>query len=84
MQTNKTIQLTILDRKYKEFADKILCIKVPVGTSSLSVFPDHADLISSVSYGQVVITKLGGSTMKFVVNSGYLYVRNNQIHLLVG
>jgi F-type H+-transporting ATPase subunit epsilon len=77
------MNLLVLIPEKEVFQGEITSVKVPGEAGQFQVLKNHAALVSSLTKGEVSITKSDGSKMHFRISSGFIEVLNNEVSLLV-
>jgi F-type H+-transporting ATPase subunit epsilon len=77
------MNITILTPDREVFKGEINSVKVPGTDGQFQILKNHAPVVSSLSKGEVTITKTEGGKMKFTIEKGFIEVLNNEVSLLV-
>lgn len=80
--SEKTIQLSILSPEKNLFSGEVKSVIVPGEVGSFGVYPNHAPLVGSMDVGVIHIRKMDGSSVKLVVDGGFVEVRNGVVNIL--
>jgi F-type H+-transporting ATPase subunit epsilon len=75
------ISLHVITPIKEVLKDEVDEITLPTPTGEISVLPNHADLVTKISPGEMVIKK-DGKTDHFAITGGFLDVSKNQVNVL--
>lgn len=75
------INLTLITPVKTILSEEVDELTVPTYTGEISILPNHIDLLTKVSPGEMVIKK-GNKTDNFVITGGFLEVSKNNVNLL--
>ena len=65
------------------FAGEIKSVRVPGKKGSFQVLKDHANIISTLEKGPVIVHDINGSETTYQIERGIIEVRKNKLILLV-
>ncbi len=82
IEFRKTIQLSVLSPEKSLFSGEVLSVVVPGEAGSFGIYPNHAPLVASLDVGVIRIRKLDGAQQHFVVDGGFVEVRNGTVNVL--
>lgn len=82
VETDKTLQLSVLSPEKNLFSGEAVSVVVPGEVGSFGIYPNHAPLIASMDVGIIQIRKTDGSLVKFVVDGGFVEVRSGVVNIL--
>lgn len=76
------MQVSLISPERTLFEGEAESISLPGSLSSFTVFAGHAPIISSLSAGKVTVVSQG-EKQHYVIESGFVEVRNNTVSALV-
>lgn len=77
-----SFQAQILTPEGTLFDDDVSGVQVPGVEGSFEVKTLHADIISTLEVGRILVRKSGGETQQFAVSGGFVEVHSNKLTLL--
>lgn len=77
-----SFQAQILTPEGSLFDGDVTGVQVPGVMGSFEVKTLHADIISTLEIGQILIRKADGNNQHFAVSGGFVEVHNNKLNLL--
>lgn len=77
-----SFQAQILTPEGSLFDGDVTGVQVPGVMGSFEVKTLHADIISTLEIGQILIRKADGNNQHFAVSGGFVDVHNNKLNLL--
>jgi F-type H+-transporting ATPase subunit epsilon len=80
--SEKSIKLSILSPEKNLFSGEVRSVIIPGEVGSFGVYPSHAPLVASMDVGVIHIRKMDGSSLKLVVDGGFVEVRNGVVNIL--
>lgn len=75
------INLTVITPVKTILSEEIDELTVPTYSGEISILPNHIDLLTKVSPGEMLIKK-GDKTDNFAITGGFLEVSKNNVNLL--
>jgi F-type H+-transporting ATPase subunit epsilon len=79
---DKTFHLEIVTPKRIVFKSEVISFSAPGSEGGFQVLHSHAPLLSTLNIGEVKITDIAGTDLKFAVSGGFVEVRENKVLLL--
>lgn len=64
------------------FSDNVVGVKLPGSEGSFEVKTLHADIISTLNIGDVLVRNVNGSEQHFAISGGFVEVHDNKLTLL--
>lgn len=77
------MNLVILSPRKEIFSGAVKSVKVPGSAGQFEILDNHAPIVSSLSKGEVRVTKDNGEKLTFNIGLGFVEVLNNEVSLLV-
>ena len=77
----KPFKLQFFCADEEEYDGDIVSLKVPLSDGSAGILADHANMISTIVNGELVIDT-GSETIVYAVTEGLLEIRNGQVVIL--
>ncbi len=77
-----SFEAQILTPEGSLFDGEVTGVQVPGALGSFEVKTHHADIISTLEIGQILVRKAGGGEQHFAVSGGFVEVHDNKLTLL--
>ncbi|MEX0660177.1 MAG: ATP synthase F1 subunit epsilon [Balneolaceae bacterium] len=78
----KTFHAQLLTPNGSEFDGEIIGMKVPGTDGNFEMLYNHAPIISTLTYGRVVVRTADDKTITFAVSGGFVEMNDNNVTLL--
>ncbi len=76
-----TLELSVLTSEREIYSGRVDMVIAPGSLGELGILPNHADLLTSLEYGRMIIRKDGQET-ELAVGGGFLEIANNKVIVL--
>ena len=76
-----TLELSVLTSEREIYSGRVDMVIAPGSLGELGILPNHADLLTSLEYGHMIIRKDGQET-ELAVGGGFLEIANNKVIVL--
>jgi F-type H+-transporting ATPase subunit epsilon len=79
---DKTLHVEIVTPKRVAFKGEVTSFSAPGVVGGFQVLYNHAPLLSSLKIGEVKVTEVSGTEIRYAISGGFVEIRDNKVLLL--